>query len=125
MIAERSINERRGDPRLDNNIPVKICQEGGDLVAETQNISRSGVYCRVNKHIEPMTKLKIHLMLSSPEEGKKGARKVSCEGVVVRSEPIEDGEGYHLAVFFSDITKRDAEYITDYVGAYLTPNKSV
>ncbi len=126
MIAERSINERRGDPRLDNNIPVKICQEdGGDLVAETQNISRSGVYCRVSKRIEPMTKLKIHLLLSSPEEGKKETRKVSCEGVVVRSEPIKDGEGYHLAVFFSDITKRDAEYITDYVDAYLTPNKSV
>lgn len=125
MIAERPINERRGDPRLDNNIPVKICQESGDLVAETQNISRSGVYCRVNKHIEPMTKLKIHLLLSSPEEGKKETRKVSCEGVVVRSEPIEDGEGYHLAVFFSDITKRDAEYITDYVGAHLTPNRSV
>jgi len=125
MITERSINERRGDPRLDNNIPVKICQEGGDLVAETQNISRSGVYCRVNKRIEPMTKLKIHLLLSSPEEGKKETRKVSCEGVVVRSEPIKDGEGYHLAVFFSDITKRDAEYITDYVDAYLTPNKSV
>jgi len=125
MIAERSINERRGDPRLDNNIPVKICQEGGDLVAETQNISRSGVYCRVNKRIAPMTKLKIHLLLSSPEEGKKETRKVSCEGVVVRSEPIKDGEGYHLAVFFSDITKRDAEYITDYVDAYLTPNKSV
>jgi len=125
MIAQRPINERRGDPRLDNNIPVKICQEGGDLVAETQNISRSGVYCRVNKHIEPMTKLKIHLLLSSPEEGKKETRKVSCEGVVVRSEAIKDNEGYHLAVFFSDITKRDAEYITDYVSAYLSPDGSV
>ena len=125
MIAQRPINERRGDPRLDNNIPVKICQEGGDIVAETQNISCSGAYCRVNKHIALMTKLKIHLLLSSPVEGKKKARKVSCEGVVVRSEPIKDGKGYHLAVFFSDITKRDAEYITDYVGAHLSLDRSV
>lgn len=119
MIAEKPINERRKDPRLANNIPVKICQEGGDFVAETQNISRSGAYCRVDRHIEPMTKLKIHLLLTSPEEGKKSTRKVSCEGVVVRSEPVIDGDGYHLAIFFSNITKRDAEYITDYVGAYL------
>jgi len=119
MIAQRPINERRRDPRLNNNIPVKICQEGGDLVAETQNISRSGAYCCVNKNIEPMTRLKIHLMLTPPEEGKKGARKVSCEGVVVRCQPVVEGKGYHLAIFFSDITKRDAEYITDYVGAYL------
>lgn len=66
-----------------------------------------------------MTKLKIHLMLTPPDAGTKGARKVSCEGVVVRSEPADDGEGYHLAIFFSEITKRDADFITDYVGTYL------
>jgi len=124
MISVRPINERRGDPRLDNNIPVKICQEGGDFVAETQNISRSGAYCLVNKQIAPMTKLKIHLMLTPPDEGKKNARKVSCEGVVVRCEPAEGGKGYHLAIFFNDITKRDAEFITDYVSTYLH-NESV
>jgi len=119
MIAEKLINERRKDPRLENNIPVKICQEDGDFVAETQNISRSGAYCHVDRHIEPMTKLKIHLLLTSSETGNKSTRKVSCEGVVVRSEPVTDGEGYHLAIFFSDIAARDAEYINDYVGALL------
>jgi hypothetical protein len=125
MIAFKPVNERRGEPRLDNNIPVKFCQEGGDFVAETQNISRSGTYCHVDKNIEPMTKLKIHLLLTSPGEGKKGAHKVSCEGVVVRCEPVVDGEGYQLAVFFSDITKRDAEYITDYVSAHLQQDGSI
>lgn len=125
MISERPINERREDPRLDNNIPLKICGEDGDLVAETQNISRSGAYCHVDKNIDPMTKLKIHLLLMTPGEGKKEARKVSCEGVVVRCQPDLDGKGYQLAVFFSDITKRDAEYITDYVSAHLQHNESV
>ena len=119
MIAEKLINERRKNPRLENNIPVKICQEDGDFVAETQNISRSDAYCLVDKYVEPMTKLKIHLVLTTSAEGKKNARKISCEGVVVRSEPVTDGEGYHLAVFFNDITKRDAEYISDYVDALL------
>jgi len=125
MISARSTQERRKDPRLANNIPVKICQEGGNFVAETQNISRSGAYCCVNKYIAPMTKLKIHLLFSSPEEKKRRIKKVSCEGVVVRSEPVLDGKGYHLAIFFSDILKRDAEYITDYVSVYMEKDEVV
>ena len=119
MISPRSVDERRKDPRLENNIPVKICQDGGDLVTETQNVSRSGAYCCVNQHIEPMTKLKIHLLLSFPKSEKTVTKKISCEGVVVRSELSRDDGKYHIAVFFSDITKRDAECITDYVDTYL------
>ena len=125
MISPRSIDERRKDPRLENNIPVKICQEGGDLVTETQNVSRSGAYCRVNQYIEPMTKLKIHLLLSFSKSGKSVTKKISCEGVVVRSEPTSYNEKYHIAVFFSDITKRDAECITDYVETYLKKEETV
>ena len=119
MISRRSIDERREDPRLENNIPVKICQDGGDIVTETQNVSRSGAYCCVNQYIEPMTKLKIHLLLSFSKNEKSVTKKISCEGVVVRSEPAPDNGKYHIAVFFSDITKRDAECITDYVDMYL------
>jgi len=125
VISPKSIDERRKDPRLENNIPVKICQEGGDLVTETQNVSRSGAYCRVNQYIEPMTKLKIHLLLSFPKSGKGVTKKISCEGVVVRSEPALDDGKYHIAVFFSDITKRDAECITDYVDTCLKKDETV
>ena len=122
MISSKPIHERRKDPRVENNIPVKICQEGGDLVAETQNISRSGAYCRVDKYIEPMTKLKIHLLLSSSKNGKKESKKVSFEGVVVRSEPVLDGKGYHIAIFFSDISKRDGDFIAEYVSDHFKKN---
>jgi hypothetical protein len=122
MISVKPTHERRKDPRLKNNIPVKICQEDGDLIAETQDISRSGAYCHVDKYIAPMTKLRVHLLLSSSESGKKKPRKVSFDGVVVRSEPVLEGAGYHIAIFFSDISKRDADFITDYVSLHL--NKS-
>ena len=125
MTFPGSIDERRKNPRLDNNIPVKICQEGGDLVTETKNVSRSGAYCRVNQYIEPMTKLKIHLLLSFPKSGKSVTKKISCEGVVVRSEPASDDGKYHIAVFFSDISKRDAECITDYVDTYFKGEETV
>lgn len=119
MISQKSLYERRKDPRLENNIPVKICQEGGDLVTETKNISRSGAYCCVNQYIAPMTKLKVHLLLSAPGGEKSAAKKISCEGVVVRSEPMPDEKNYSIAIFFNNIKKRDAECLSDYVKTYL------
>ena len=125
MISQKSSNERRREPRLENNIPVKICQEGGDLVTETLNISRSGAYCCVNQPITLMTKLKIHLLLSFPKGKKSGIKKISCEGVIVRSEPAFDDGKYNIAIFFSEIAQRDAEYITDYVDTYLSKKETV
>jgi len=119
------MDERRKNPRLENNIPVKICLEGGDLVTETQNISRSGAYCRVSQYIAPMTKLKIHLLLSLQKIGKNASKKISCEGVVVRSEPVSERGKYRIAIFFSDIKTRDAECITDYVSTYLEKDETV
>lgn len=119
MISQKSNKERRKDPRLENNIPVKITQEDGDIVTETANISRSGAYCRVSKYIETMTKLKIHLLLPIRKNGKNVTKKISCEGVVVRTEPIPGKDRYNIAIFFSDISKRDSETIADYVSSFL------
>ena len=69
MISERPIEERRKDPRIKNNIPVKISREDGDVVTETANISRSGAYCRVSEYIEPMTRLKIYLLMPMKKKG--------------------------------------------------------
>jgi hypothetical protein len=125
VISPKSGHERRRDPRLENNIPVKICRDDGDLVTETQNISRSGAYCRVNQYIAPMTKLKIHLLVSVSKSGKNVTKKISCEGVVVRAEPVPGDEGCRIAIFFSDMARRDGEYITDYVRTCLTKDKTI
>jgi len=113
-------HERRKEPRLENNIPVKICREEGDIVTETVNISRTGTYCRVNKYIEPMTKLKIHLLIPSRKSGKVVTKKISCQGAVVRVEPIHgEDNSYNIAIFFQDISKRDTDHISDYVNSFL------
>jgi hypothetical protein len=118
MVSARPKEDRRKNRRLESNIPIKISQDGGDFVTETRNISRSGAYCRANQYIAPMTKLKVHLLLSIPRNGKPLTKKISCEGVVVRSDPADD-KGCHIAIFFNDIKQRDAESITDYVNKYL------
>ena len=115
--------EKRKHHRLDNNIPVKLCQEDGDVVTQTVNISRSGAYCRVNRFIDPMTKLKVHLLLPVRKNGKIGTKKISCQGVIVRTEPIVGTSDFNVAIFFSDITQRDAESIADFIGTYLEQEK--
>ena len=70
MVSLDSNFERRQHPRLTGNIPVKICSDDCDLVTETKNLSRTGVFCRINKHIDPMTKLKIQLLLPFKRQNK-------------------------------------------------------
>jgi len=109
------IPERRKHPRFDGNIPVKFSGAEFDLVTETSNISRTGAYCQSNKYIEPMTKLRVNLLIPCRRNKRVYAKKVSCEGIVVRTESIPEKECYNVAVYFSDILPRDAECITEYI----------
>jgi hypothetical protein len=117
--SKKSGAERRVHPRIDNNVPLKIFHEGGDIVTETGNISRSGAYCKVNKYIAPMTKFKINLLLPVKKNGKTTSKKIACEGAVVRIEPSKLNQHYNVAIFFNDISQRDAESIADYVSSCL------
>jgi len=117
---DSSSKERRQFPRLSNNIPIKLVKEDGDIVTETANISRSGIYCKVDTFLEPMTKLKISLLIPMRKNGRNTTKKVTCEGAVVRTEQIPgEVEAYNVAIFFQDISKRDADHIADYVDSFL------
>ena len=122
MNQQGHFQERRRYPRISRNIPVKICSDDFDLVTETKNLSRTGTYCRVNKYIEPMTKLKVQLLLQHKRSARVVTKKISCQGVVVRTESVPGGDYYNVAIYFNEIQNRDADYITDYVNMAL--NKS-
>ena len=124
-MSVKPVAERRKDQRVDNNIPVKICRDGGDIVTETMNVSRWGAYCCVNQSIAPMTRLKIHLLLSSGDGGKTRTKKISCGGVVVRCEPAAEDKRFNVAIFFSDVTSRDAHSLTDYVNRFMSERNPV
>jgi hypothetical protein len=111
--------EKRSAPRADTHIPLKITQEDGDIVTASVNLSRSGVYCRVNKRLHFMTKLKIQLLLPSQRDDKSVAKTIHCEGVIVRVEPPNEAGCYNIAIFFSEIARRDAEFIDDYIRSCL------
>ncbi len=115
MISFRSVNERRKDPRLISNVPVKMHRDGFDFNTETTNISRSGAYCRVNKYIKPMTTLDIHLFLPPNDQEKSSIKKIFCRGAVVRTEPVPGDNAYNIAIFFNDISTHDADAISEFI----------
>jgi hypothetical protein len=111
--------EQRKHPRVENNVPVKISAPQADVVTETKNISCSGVYCRVNKFLEPMTKLQITLLLPVKRAAKISTRKITCGGVVVRTENIPGEDFFNSAIFFNDIHPRDSRVLVHFVDSLL------
>ena len=116
--------ERRKHPRLDNNVPVKIRCDDFDVVTQTRNLSCSGAYCQVNKFIEPMTKLKIHLLLPLKKSDKVITQKITCEGVVVRTESQPGDSSFNIAIFFSEMAVKDRKCLAGYIETTLTTNQS-
>lgn len=105
--------EQRRHPRLEGNIPLKISSDYGEILTETKNLSCSGAFCRVSKRLEPMTKLKVHLLLPLQKKDEIVTKKITCEGVIVR---VQDaGEYYDTAIFFSDIAPKDSRTIHEFV----------
>ncbi len=108
-------SERRRHPRLEQPIALKISSGDGDIVTETKNLSSSGALCLINKFITPMTKLKLHFLLPIKKNKKIVNKRISCEGVVVRSEAAVDQDSFQTAIFFSDISPKDSQTIHEFI----------
>ncbi len=107
--------ERRAAARVSATLAMEITL--GDERARTKslNVSANGVYFASPRFIPLLTKLRITLDL--PEEaGRKG--KVTCDGVVVRTEPEAELPGateYQVACFFTDISESDQTRLEAYI----------
>jgi len=114
-----SKTERRKHPRTKTILPLKIFKKGLDVITETGNISCSGVYCRVNKPLPLMSKVGITVLLPIQHRSRLRTEKIRCNGVVVRSEPTivkeADTAYQNIAIFFTDLSKRDKTKVGEYV----------
>lgn len=111
--------DRRGHPRTETILPLKISKKGLDVITETRNISCSGVYCRVSQPLPLMSKIGVTLLLPIHRKTKVNTEKIRCNGVVVRSEPTivkeADTAYQNIAIFFTDLSKKDKTRIAQYV----------
>ncbi len=123
MMREKQ--EKRRYPRAKKNLPLKISSADFDIVTETENISCVGAYCKTDRYLEPMTKLKVFILLPVYSRKSIVNKKVECEGVVVRAESSQNGNHqYRVAIFFNDIDNKDIKKISDYVNSHLKSSEA-
>lgn len=113
-------NERRKYPRIaDDKISLKVKAAQFDAtISQSLNISASGVYCKVDKELPLLSRVKIILMLPLGTDRKEKLNKIETEGVVVREHPvIEDGKVLHydVAIFFDNLSSKDRQTIKEYI----------
>jgi len=112
--------ERRKNIRAKKNIPLKLADNAFDIITETVDISSSGAYCRVTRNLQPMSKIEVVLLIPG-KDSDSPTRKIKCKGVVVRTEPAiikgADKAHYNIAIFFTDISKKDQKIAEDYVAS--------
>lgn len=112
--------ERRRSVRTAAKLAMEVKLGGGKSGrVETINVSANGVYFTWQDYIAPLTRVEITLLL--PEAGTSRSdrtRKVSCEGVVVRTQPEfrrEDVSRYDIACFFTSIREEDRIHLESYI----------
>ena len=112
--------DRRKNIRAQKRIPLKLADSTFDVITETVDISSSGAYCRVTRNLQPMSKIDVVLLVPG-KDSESPTKKIRCKGVVVRTEPaiIKDADKahYNIAIFFTDISKKDRKIAEDYLAS--------
>lgn len=116
--------DRRKHTRIPTEIEITVKipdkrKEGldGFQQGETENLSLSGVYCKVNNFIPPLSRVEGLLVLP---DVKKKSNNIHFIGVVVRSEPKKEIKGlsdYNIAIFFQDMLDSEQKKIQKYIGS--------
>ena len=118
MERQNNSFERRAYPRFSISLPIKICGTNFSFSSETKNISRTGLYCQVDRFMPVMTKLALTMFISLIIKKRKMEKEINCSVVVVRVEPEEEQEfvdKYNIGLFFTDIKDKDRDIISQYI----------
>jgi hypothetical protein len=113
--------ERRRSPRVTHRLPLGITDGGEAIHTESVNLSEAGVYCTLDRYLAPMTKLRLDYEL--PNHGAGKPARITCTGVVVRSEPVitaPDKARFHIAIYFTELSDRDRAAIARFVRHHLS-----
>jgi PilZ domain. len=110
--------ERRKFPRVkDEGVSLKLKLDDFDSITHSMNISSSGLYCKLDKELPLMSRVKLMLMI--PDHAKeKTVKDLEVNGVVVRQHPVTiDGviKHYDVAIFFEDLSEKDKDTIAGYI----------
>lgn len=122
MLSKVVRKERRGAPRVNKALPLKLCHDDYDILTETKNISASGAYFTSSQPLDLMTKLSVVLLIPFKKSKAKIIQRINCCGVVVRQELAKENDSrfpYRIAMYFSDLKDQDKKILNSYVNAIL------
>jgi c-di-GMP-binding flagellar brake protein YcgR len=114
--------DKRRHPRVAQKIRVRSSSREA-VEFETIDLSAGGFCCTAPAFLAPMTKLAVSLVLPhhGPGPHRNGGDVVSCEAVVVRTDPPgQDHDGhYRLALFFSRMDDADRQRLHDFLAHHV------
>ncbi|MFH1552949.1 MAG: PilZ domain-containing protein [Candidatus Omnitrophota bacterium] len=110
--------ERRKYPRIkDKNISIKLSGDGFNAITQSLDVSASGLYCKVDRHMPVMTRVQIILSLPGKNSSSPSIT-MNIDGVVVREHPVEkDGriQYYDVAIFFNTLLPKERKLLVQYI----------
>jgi c-di-GMP-binding flagellar brake protein YcgR len=113
--------ERRQAQRVEANLAVTIKGGPAEAKGRALNISTNGIYFESPQYIEPLTKVRLELVVPEAGASKRGVA-VSCDGVVVRTEPERLDPAvatYNVAIFFTFVPDASQKTLDRYIRARL------
>lgn len=109
--------DRRREIRTDATLAVELGGAGDTLSVSSLNIGAGGVYVRVPRFIEPLTKLSVSMLVPGPT-AKEPATALEAEAIVVRTlpeSPSDDVAEYEIACAFLDLSDDARDAINRYI----------
>ena len=113
-------DERREHKRLKKNLTLRsVSKEHGFISMECRNISVGGAYCISDTRFPFMSRMLVHLFLSS-KDGRfaRLASPLSLKAYVVRCEKINGGKNknrFQLALFFYNMEDSQTHLLKEYL----------
>ncbi|MFH0777429.1 MAG: PilZ domain-containing protein [Candidatus Eisenbacteria bacterium] len=122
MEEKKPFVERRQSHRVEARVPVQLKESEEPyraemLPAESANLSEGGVYCEVGKHLPPLTKVAVTMLLPAFGRFDK-PQEIKAEAVVVRSLPEKEGKKvlrYRIGCAFTSLGEEERGTIREYV----------
>lgn len=115
-----AFNERRKSQRVEADLAVTVKGGSGEARGRALNISTSGIYFESPYYMEPLTKIRLELLIPDPRTGES---PVTCDGVVVRVEPEKKEpavEQYRVAILFTLVAESSLKILDAYIRSRLS-----
>jgi len=116
------VTERRKEQRVEANLAVTVTGGPSEAQGKALNISANGIYFESPYYLEPLTKVRLALVVPDADPRKK-VLPVTCDGVVVRVEPEERNPAiaqYRVAIFFTLVPENSRKTLDRYIRSRLS-----